>query len=496
MLLGKAWLVVDLLFLLAVPLAALGAYRFLLRVTSSLPMSLWGAVAYGVLPVVTGAVQQGRLGTVAGALVLPWLAHAALFLGPGHDDGPSPPRRLAHRAVARAAGRLRPGRLAAGRCWWRVVALAVGAPAAAGDRALGRRRSSPRWSPPWCCCCPGRWRPGRHQGAASWLFEAGLPAPRLAQRLTALGRATGRPGRRAPRAGWRVGVLLAALVALARPDTRTAVLRAWVVLVVALGCHRRAGRAAASRRRTRPTDQPLWLGFPLVVAQAAAITAAALAGTGIRRRLVGRELRLASAGRRGGRRAGRRSPRSPSAVWWVLGRQRRPARPRAAPPTIPTYMTDAAAADPDHGILVVRGLPRPRASATCCCAGPASGSATTRSLPVGRGPGAADRASWRTSSPLRSRPTSPALTGLGVAYVYAPRPADVGLVGNLDSVAGVTTGSATGPGARAWQLEAAPTGADLVARPATRCGPGCWRSRASPIVVVAVLAAPTRKARR
>ena len=85
-LLGKAWLVVDLLFLMAVPLAAFGAYRFLRRVTSSLPMSLWGAVAYGVLPVVTGAVQEGRLGTVAGILVLPWLAHAALFLGPGHDE--------------------------------------------------------------------------------------------------------------------------------------------------------------------------------------------------------------------------------------------------------------------------------------------------------------------------------------------------------------------------------------------------------------------------
>ena len=64
--------------------------------------------------------------------------------------------------------------------------------------------------------------------------------------------------------------------------------------------------------------------------------------------------------------------------------------------------------------------------------------------------------------PLPSRPTSPGLDGLGVAYVYAPAPADVALVGNLDSVSGVNPGSATGPGARAWQLEATPTGADLV----------------------------------
>src|SRR6476659_7195074 len=82
---------------MAVPLAAAGAYRFLRRVTSSLPMSLWGAVAYGVLPVVSGSVQEGRLGTVVGALVLPWLAHAALFLGPGHD--PDRRRRAAWRTA-------------------------------------------------------------------------------------------------------------------------------------------------------------------------------------------------------------------------------------------------------------------------------------------------------------------------------------------------------------------------------------------------------------
>jgi GT2 family glycosyltransferase len=84
-LLGKAWLLVDLMFLLAVPIAALGGYRFLRRVTGSVPASLWGAATYGVLPVVTGAVQQGRLGTVVGTLILPWLAHSAIFLGGAHS---------------------------------------------------------------------------------------------------------------------------------------------------------------------------------------------------------------------------------------------------------------------------------------------------------------------------------------------------------------------------------------------------------------------------
>jgi hypothetical protein len=86
LLLGKAWLVVDLIFLLAVPLAAWGAYRFLKTVTGARMPALWGAVAYGLLPVLSGAVNQGRLGTVAAALVLPWLAHSALFLRPGESS--------------------------------------------------------------------------------------------------------------------------------------------------------------------------------------------------------------------------------------------------------------------------------------------------------------------------------------------------------------------------------------------------------------------------
>src|SRR3954452_14003269 len=80
-LLGKAGLLVDLMFLLAVPLAAIGAYRFLMRVTGSVPVSLSAAATYGVLPVVTGAVQQGRPAPVFGPLILPWLAPRPILLG-------------------------------------------------------------------------------------------------------------------------------------------------------------------------------------------------------------------------------------------------------------------------------------------------------------------------------------------------------------------------------------------------------------------------------
>ena len=159
-------------------------------------MSLWGAVAYGVLPVVTGAVQEGRLGTVAGTLVLPWLAHAALFLAPRYDDDRR--RRAAWRTSLWLA--LLVAFVPA--AWLLALLVARGRAGRRPPRPWqpGPRPSAspPRSSPPWCCCCPGPWRPGSHQGAASWLFEAGLPAPRLAHRLTAWDALTGRPGSGAP----------------------------------------------------------------------------------------------------------------------------------------------------------------------------------------------------------------------------------------------------------------------------------------------------------
>ena len=481
-LLGKAWLVVDLLFLMAVPLAAFGAYRFLRRVTSSLPMSLWGAVAYGVLPVVTGAVQEGRLGTVAGILVLPWLAHAALFLGPGHDED----RR--RRAVWRTSLWLALLVAFVPVAW--LLALAVAVAALAADVRNGRedRLAASVATPlvatlvlllPWTVAS---WT---HQGAAAWLFEAGLPLPRLTEVPGFWDTLTGRAGDGAP-AWMTIGVLLAALVALARPDTRTGVLRAWTVLAAALlvTAALAVGSYATS---TFPTEQKLWLGFPLVVAQGAAITAAALAGTGIRRRLAGANF-------------GWRQPVgvlvvvlaavSPvvSAVWWAWSGSGDPLdRGRAT--DVPTYMTDDAAANPDHGILEIRGS-RERGFTYLLLRGP--GLRTGEDTVI---PSTADQAPMtRVVEDLATAPEPADVAALGrygVSYVFAPAPADISLVGNLDSVSGVTTGSAIQP-ARAWNVEATPTGTDRVRDP-DPLRQWLLALQGIAIVVVAVLAAPTRK---
>jgi hypothetical protein len=82
------------------------------------------------------------------------------------------------------------------------------------------------------------------------------------------------------------------------------------------------------------------------------------------------------------------------------------------------------------------------------------------------------------------------LAGNGVGYVYAPRPVDARLAGNLDSVSGMETKSSLAGGSRAWQL-------DETARPERDHG-GAWHPwlvglECLGAVVVAVFAAPTRR---
>ena len=306
----------------------------------------------------------------------------------------------------------------------------------------------------------------------------------------------GSPRRRPPGTGARAtggrgsrvaagGVLVAALAALLRPDTRPAVLRAWLVVVVALGTT--AVLAAGTFAVTGdPAEQPLWLGFPLVVAQAAGITAAAIAGSGVRDRLTGADF-------------GWRQPAGAAVVvlalltpvvagvWWVLEGSGGPLdRGRAS--DVPAYMSDAVADDPADGVLVVRGS-RQAGFTYLLLRRPGVRLGDDAVLPAPLGPGAADphRGGPRERADPRRRRR---LSRAGVAFVYAPAPADPSLVGNLDSVSGVSRGSATGAGSRPGSSRPPPTG-PRSASPVTSCAPGCCSCRASPSLVVVVLAAPT-----
>ena len=68
---GQSWLAVDVLLLGCVPLAGMTAYQATRRLVAATAARLWLAAAYALLPVATGAVAAGRLGTAFAFAVLP-----------------------------------------------------------------------------------------------------------------------------------------------------------------------------------------------------------------------------------------------------------------------------------------------------------------------------------------------------------------------------------------------------------------------------------------
>ena len=491
-LLAKAWLVIDLLFFFVVPLAGLGAYRCLRELCGARWPALWGAVAYGLVPVLCGAVGQGRLGTVAAAVILPSLAKAALRLGLGFSTD----RRW--RAAWRTALLLALVTAFAPLSWFLAVAVALVGLATGLVRAPRSWARPNAWGPVLTSCAtapvlllPWSWQATVHEGLSAWLFEAGFPAPGLTSSPTAAELALGRIGDLAAAPGWlSAGVVVAAVVALARRDTRARVLPAWVVLLVALG-----SMALLAGHSFRPTgqavNQPVWWGLPLLVASGAAVCAAAVAGTDIVPRLSG-----SSFGWRQplGALAAVAALLSPVAglVWWVVSGVDGPLHVGPAEP-VPAYMSEAAAARPVNGVLVIRGSSRTGFDYVLLRGdGLRTGDASV--LP----PVAAERPVTSLVGDLASAPDAADIAALarhGVRYVYLPAPADPRLAGNLDSVSGLNFASAVRRGARAWQLDKPPSDAALPRPPGSR-RPLLLAVEALALLVVAVLAMPSRRARR
>jgi GT2 family glycosyltransferase len=74
--LGKTWLAVSVLLLGCVPLAGFSAYAATKKMISYTPARVWLAATYALLPVATGAIASGRLGTAIVFALLP--VYAAL----------------------------------------------------------------------------------------------------------------------------------------------------------------------------------------------------------------------------------------------------------------------------------------------------------------------------------------------------------------------------------------------------------------------------------
>ena len=280
LLLGKAWLAVDCVLLLAVPLAGLVAYRLLSRLVQGRALAVAGAAAYALLPAATGAVASGRLGTAVACWLLPlavWTGGRAMGIG-----GPPSTRR------AWVAGLLLAVVVAFVPSAWLVAGLA-----GAGAVALWRLREWKAWArlaivlavPP-VLLMP--WTAHLLHDRSALLLEAGAPSAALADRaLPAWHVAVANPGGPGVPAAWvTVPLLLAALAALLRTDRRRAVATAWAVALAGLV----VGFASVGRVVVPPslgTPVPLWPGTATALVGAGLVAAAVLGAEGSRRRLRG-----------------------------------------------------------------------------------------------------------------------------------------------------------------------------------------------------------------
>jgi hypothetical protein len=488
---GSTGAVVSGLMLLAVPIAAWGAWR-LLAVVGRLvdPLGLprwlvvWGALTYALVPVTSGAWGEGRFGTVAVAALLPWAAHAALgFVDPDRD------RRW--RAAWRTALLLALGAAFVPGFWlFALLATAVvlGSAAVIAPRLLRERDS---WGPPVVAVAAtpvllAPWLvPLVTTGSASGLL---LEAGRLTvDQVTFDGLLTGRLNDLG--APWWLGAVLGllALAALVPRRTRVSVVICWLVALAAavvsgVLSHLTLDLPAVS---TRPS-----LGLFVVILQGTAIVAVVLGADAYLRRLADhhpwwqRGLATALAV------AAALVPLG-GVGWWLLTPDN--ALARDADQAVPVYMQQSSLIGEEHGVLVVGGSVddgityRIRRDD-----GTTVGEDEILTL--------ADEDAELTSEvrALVSSPTPAVVAALGargVEYVVLSSPADGKVSSLLDATAGLEQASAEDRRTRAWRVDR-PLDATALE------GAGSWWRtsllivQALAILAALVLAAPTVRQRR
>ncbi len=478
LLLGKAWLVADLLLLFGPVLGAVGAYVAARRLVAGRALRVWLALSYACVLAVSGAAVGGHVGTAAAMVVVPWVVRAAVPLA---DATPRAPWRAAF-----ATGVALSVLVAFVPLAW---PMAVGLGLAAVVAAVVTRRHS-RAAPlltavalPVVLLLPWSVRfledPRRFLVEAGALDRAALGAADIGWR----GLTFGRVGEAGAGPWWlTAGFVLVAAVALMRAGTRTRVAGAWVVMAVALVTVAVIGDDWVP---VPGTDQRAhsWLGFPVLVVQVGALAAAAFAADGWR-------ADVASAS------FGWRQPVAGLAVvvacastvaglaWWVGAAPhgdlaRRPAT------TLPRYMTDAAETGATQRILAIHTDPDP----------------VTYELRDGDGDRLGDDGvlAAKESPELtalvadlisQGRPADIArLAQFAVGYVVVPRPYDDAVVAELDAIPGLSRASTNARQLAGWQVDA-PTALDreVVSAEDAR---GWWLvGQACAWVLALVLAAP------
>ena len=481
--------VVGVLFLFAVPVAALGAWR-VGRVVSELGSGYaaspwlvgWATATYAVIPAASGAWGQGRFGVVASAALLPWLAHAALgFVEPSSD------RRW--RAGWRCGLLLAIITAFTPVAWLFVLLVILGVIGVGFGMAGQTMRSRSVWGPlavvvaaPPVLLLPGTLGVLGHDVTAIFL-EAG----RLASTPGPVGLLAGRFDDLAAPVWMGLLLVVPAAVAVLRVRSRIAVVACWVLIALA------AVLAAVLSRITitlPAAEARPGLGFLLLVIHGALVVAVLVGATGVRAELS----------------ASRLSWRQPLALvlagcallvplggwaWWLASGDDELGRPAAD--DVPAYMSQVTRSAPGHGVLLVRGDVE---------------SGLTWNVHRGEGTTLGQDEILALTEPdkqldadvgqLVSRPTPEVVARMsehGVDYVVMPAPVDPQVAATLDAASGMTQASAADRSTRAWQFdEAAPD--DAIDGEGPWWHPWLLGLQGLAILVIVVLCGPTRRDQR
>jgi GT2 family glycosyltransferase len=327
-------LVVGGLLVLAVPLAALTAHRLGRRLTDHRRARIVWAAGYGLTVAASGAVSEGRLGTVVALVVLPIVVVTTLQVAGVDPLAAGSPRRAALRwgiwvAVGTAFAPIVLPLAVVG-----VLLLAVVHRAALRPLALGLVAA---------VVLAGPWLAGRVLHPGLWWVETGRVLEGGSPGWgTALGLLVGRAGSPEQAPAWLgAGLVLLAVVALLDRAARPVVVLCWSLALAALAVAVVGVLVPVGLPGGGPLDLRAWVGVP-AGAVALALGTAALVGVppllaGRGRPVVAGALVVALLLPVG------------TALWWVARGAVDPLD-RGRPGTVPAFLTERRG-----DTLVVRG---------------------------------------------------------------------------------------------------------------------------------------------
>ena len=437
---GKPWLVTDVLLLGCVPLAGMTAFLATRRLTSVLAARIWIAASYALLPVATGAVAAGRIGTVVAFVLLPLIGVLAGRVLTGNA-------RTAARA-AWAAGLLTAVTAAFVPLAWPVVVIAAVAATAAWSW-LGPRTVLNAWI---VAVVPGvlliPWTFRLVTSPSAFFAEAGLVRPGLAAGALRPGSllllSPGGPG--LPPLWVTAGLVLPAFAALLARRRTVLVYAGWGValggLILALAVSRATvtppqGGAAVSA----------WPGLAIAIAAAGLLLAATPLIEAIGRALAGKS----GSGRADPDRSGHPAWRFAASVaglaavasapalaagYWLADGLGGPVT-AAGTPIMPAFVA-AAATGPDRArTLVLRQDAGTLSYAVLRAADPVPGEPELAETAASRNAMESVVASLPAAGSGDAGDTGRALSQFGIGYVLLADPADQPLAGQLNAAAGL-----------------------------------------------------------